>query len=183
MAHCCFVTGHGCTFTKSYTVLAWQLTTANIKHVLSLGWERESARDSLDRTNRWRGGFPPCLFLSNISSPHRFLQDSPCLQSVTCLCNVPLCCLSAFGGLCFACNVYLMVFRSTSTSTSRLAEKPGQDTQLITVDEKLVRIPPWSTWHTDWCLSGLLSSNYPPGKTVKKLPNPNLLPKWACIGQ
>ncbi|XP_011614110.2 NADH dehydrogenase [ubiquinone] iron-sulfur protein 4, mitochondrial [Takifugu rubripes] len=27
--------------------------------------------------------------------------------------------------------------RSTSTSTSRLAEKPGQDTQLITVDEKL----------------------------------------------
>ncbi|XP_038559934.1 NADH dehydrogenase [ubiquinone] iron-sulfur protein 4, mitochondrial [Micropterus salmoides] len=27
--------------------------------------------------------------------------------------------------------------RSTSTSTLRLAEKPGQDTQLITVDEKL----------------------------------------------
>lgn len=149
MARCCFVTGHGCTFTKSYTVLVWQMTTANIKHVLSLGWERESARDSPDRTNRWRGGIPPCLFLFTVSSPRRFLQDSQWLQSVTYLCNFCLCCLPAFDGFCFACNVFLMIFRSTSTSTLRLAEKPGQDTQLITVDEKLVRIPPCSTWHTD----------------------------------
>lgn len=50
-----------------------------------------------------------------------------------------------FVWLCLASDVYLMVFRSASTSTSRLAEKPGQDTQLITVDEKLVRIPPRAT--------------------------------------
>lgn len=50
-----------------------------------------------------------------------------------------------FVRLCLASDVYLMVFRSASTSTSRLAEKPGQDTQLITVDEKLVRIPPCAT--------------------------------------
>ncbi|XP_035496791.1 NADH dehydrogenase [ubiquinone] iron-sulfur protein 4, mitochondrial [Scophthalmus maximus] len=36
-----------------------------------------------------------------------------------------------------ACRMFLNPIRSTSTSTSRLAEKPGQDTQLITVDEKL----------------------------------------------
>lgn len=171
MAHCCFVTGHGCTFTKSYTVLAWQLTTANIKHVLSLGWERESARDSPDRTNRWWGGFPPCLFLFTVSSPRRFLQDSQWLKSVTCLRNFLLCFLSAFGSLCFACNVYLMVFRSTSTSTSRLAEKPGPDTQLITVDEKLVRITLWSAWQIDVCLICCLPITFLE-KILKNSPNP-----------
>lgn len=59
--------------------------------------------------------------------------------------NLPICCMSGLGEFFSASNVYLMVFRSTSTSASRLAEKPGQDTQLITVDEKLVRIPPRST--------------------------------------
>uniref|UniRef100_A0A3B3U7X5 Uncharacterized protein n=1 Tax=Poecilia latipinna TaxID=48699 RepID=A0A3B3U7X5_9TELE len=37
------------------------------------------------------------------------------------------------------CN--LTTLKSASTSASRLAEKAEQDTQLITVDEKLVRIP------------------------------------------
>ncbi|XP_026177199.1 NADH dehydrogenase [ubiquinone] iron-sulfur protein 4, mitochondrial [Mastacembelus armatus] len=36
-----------------------------------------------------------------------------------------------------ASKMFLNPIRSTSTSISRLAEKPGQDTQLITVDEKL----------------------------------------------
>ncbi|XP_078107309.1 NADH dehydrogenase [ubiquinone] iron-sulfur protein 4, mitochondrial [Sander vitreus] len=36
-----------------------------------------------------------------------------------------------------AYKLVLNPIRSTSTSTSRLAGKPGQDTQLITVDEKL----------------------------------------------
>ncbi|XP_074495340.1 NADH dehydrogenase [ubiquinone] iron-sulfur protein 4, mitochondrial [Sebastes fasciatus] len=36
-----------------------------------------------------------------------------------------------------AYKLALNPLRSTSTSTSRLAEKPGPDTQLITVDEKL----------------------------------------------
>ncbi|XP_053180688.1 NADH dehydrogenase [ubiquinone] iron-sulfur protein 4, mitochondrial [Scomber japonicus] len=36
-----------------------------------------------------------------------------------------------------ASKMFLNPIRSTSTSTSRLAEKSGQDTQLITVDEKL----------------------------------------------
>merc|ERR1712083_1010443 len=36
-----------------------------------------------------------------------------------------------------ASKLALNPIRATSTSTSRLAEKPGQDTQLITVDEKL----------------------------------------------
>lgn len=157
MARCCFVTRHGCTFTKSYTVLPWQMTTANIKHVLSLGWERESARDSPDRTNRWRGGFPPYFFHFTVYSPRCILQDSQRLQSVIWLCYLFVCLwLFIFW---FMCNGCLMIFRSTSTSTSRLAEKSGQDTQLITVDEKLVRIPPRSTWHTDCFLSLLLSSN------------------------
>lgn len=60
-------------------------------------------------------------------------------------------------------------FRSTSTTASRLAEKPGQDTQLITVDEKLVRSPPRSTGHTNWGLSDvLLITSLESG--VKKLP-------------
>lgn len=153
MTNCSFVTGHCCTFTKSYSVLAWQLTTAKIKHVLSLGWERESARDPPDRTNRWRGGFPT-------SSPafHCILAlpIPPRLSAVKCVCLIDISiswlCLTVF---CCAFTVLLMVFRSTSTSTSRLAEKPGQDTQLITVDEKLVRIPSCSTWPTDGCLSDL----------------------------
>uniref|UniRef100_A0A672ZXA5 NADH dehydrogenase [ubiquinone] iron-sulfur protein 4, mitochondrial n=1 Tax=Sphaeramia orbicularis TaxID=375764 RepID=A0A672ZXA5_9TELE len=36
-----------------------------------------------------------------------------------------------------ASKMFLRPIRSTSTSTARLAEKSGQDTQLITVDEKL----------------------------------------------
>lgn len=114
------------------------------------------------------GGIPSLSLPFHCVLAHRFLEDSQCLQSVTCLCSLPLCCLSASGHLGIACNVYLMfLFRSTSTSTFRLAEKSGQDTQLITVDEKLVRIPPCSTWHTDWCLSDLPSSNYLSGKNCQ----------------
>lgn len=175
-AHCGFVTAQCCTFTKSYTVLAWQLTTANIKHVLSLGWERESASDAPDRTNRWRGGFPPCLCL--FPAVWSRIPGSPNVSLVWVIhlfdARLP------FVWLCLASDVYLMVFRSTSTSTSRLAEKPGQDTQLITVDEKLVRIPPRATWPTDWCLSD------PPITFLekKKVQNPPyLLPEWAWSGQ
>ncbi|KAF1389416.1 hypothetical protein PFLUV_G00073200 [Perca fluviatilis] len=48
--------------------------------------------------------------------------------------------LLGLGRLSAVNAVYKLVLnpiRSTSTSTSRLAGKPGQDTQLITVDEKL----------------------------------------------
>ncbi|KAI9536984.1 NADH dehydrogenase Fe-S protein subunit 4 ndufs4 [Dissostichus eleginoides] len=46
-------------------------------------------------------------------------------------------CLGRVSVLNAAYKLALNPIRSTSTSTSRLAEKPGQDTQLITVDEKL----------------------------------------------
>ncbi|XP_061586061.1 NADH dehydrogenase [ubiquinone] iron-sulfur protein 4, mitochondrial [Cololabis saira] len=42
--------------------------------------------------------------------------------------------LSAFN---VASKLFLSPARSTSTSVARLAQKPGQDAQLITVDEKL----------------------------------------------
>ncbi|XP_034094393.1 NADH dehydrogenase [ubiquinone] iron-sulfur protein 4, mitochondrial [Gymnodraco acuticeps] len=46
-------------------------------------------------------------------------------------------CVGRVSVLNAAYKLALNPIRSTSTSTSRLAEKPGQDTQLITVDEKL----------------------------------------------
>lgn len=166
------MTAQCCTLTKSYTVLAWQLTTANIKHVLSLGWERESASDAPDRTNRWWwwGEF----FFPVVQS---WIHSSPNVSLVWVIhlfdARLP------FVRLYLASDVYLMVFRSASTSTSRLAEKPGQDTQLITVDEKLVRIPARATWPTDWCLSD------PPITFLeKKVQNPPyLLPEWAWSRQ
>lgn len=166
MTNCSFVTGHRCTFTKSYSVLAWQLTTAKIKHVLSLGWERESARDPPDRTNRWWGDFLSCLSFHCILAlliPPRWSA----VDSYICLLNRHIHFMPVFVSFCYAFIVLLMVFRSISTSTSRLAEKPGQDTQLITVDEKLVRIPSCSTWPTDGCLSDL-----PITFLEKNIPNP-----------
>lgn len=156
MAHCHFVMGHGCTLTKSFTVLAWQLTTANIKHVLSLGWEWESARDSPDRTNKWWwGGFPSCCFLFTAPPPHRLLQDRQWFQSVTCLCNLLLCHLCAFGALWFVCNDYIMVFQvykhinvevGRETRTRHAAYyswwEIGKDSSLFNVSRRLVFV--WS---------------------------------------
>lgn len=85
-------------FTKSCTVLAWQLSTDSVRHVLSLGWERESARDSPDRTNSWQGGFPPCCLLFTVSSKIVSLWGYKLFVQR----------LSLWGLLFEACNVYLM---------------------------------------------------------------------------
>lgn len=81
------------------------------------------------------GSLCPCLVVWSPTPP----------QHIACLGHSLLDACLPFVWLYLASDVYLMVFRSASTSTSRLAEKPGQDTQLITVDEKLVRIPPGAT--------------------------------------
>ena len=155
MARYSFVTGHGCTFTKSYTVLAWQLTTANVKHVLSLGRERQSARDSPDRTNMWRGN-------SLLISSYFTIYPCPVIScEIVSVCRVKLihhsllCCSS--GGLCwFVCNVYPMVFqvykhinmeagRETRTRHATYYSwwEIGKDPSLFNVTHQLVFV--WST--------------------------------------
>lgn len=87
------MTAQCCTLTKSYTVLAWQLTTANIYHVLSLGWERESASDAPDRTNRWWWWGE---FFFPVSLPCGPVLDTQLPQRVARLGHSPFWCSSAF---------------------------------------------------------------------------------------
>lgn len=133
---------------------------ANIKRGLSLAGEWEPARNSPDRTNGAREG-GNSLPVSSFS-----LSPLPATFSKTVnFCWVQLVyvisfLLPVFGALSLARNVYpTLPCRSTSTSAWRLAEKPGQETQLITVDEKLVRIPPSLMWNTGCFLPDVALSN------------------------
>lgn len=169
-------------FTKSHTVLAWQLTTANIKHVLSLGWERESASDAPDRTNRWRGeGGAPCLCLFPVSLPCGLLQHTQRSQRVARLGHSPFWCLSAFclallgiwhlpNGFQVYKHINIEAGRETRTrhATYYCWWEIGKDPSLYNVTHRLVFV--WS-------------ANYFPGKK-KRVPNPPyLLPEWAWSRQ
>lgn len=177
MAHCGFVTAQRCTLTKSYTVLAWQLTTANIKHVLSLGWERESASDAPDRTNRWWGWGEFFFPVSLCCGP---VLDTRLPQCVARLGHSPFWCSSAFcpallgiwrlpNGFQVCKHINIEAGRETRTrhATYYCWWEIGKDPSLRNVTHRLVFV--WS-------------ANYFSGKKEVQNP-PYLLPEWAWSRQ
>lgn len=172
------MTAQCCTSTKSYTVLAWQLTTANIKHVLSLGWERESASDAPDRTNRWRGGFPPCLCLFPAVWSRMLGSPNVSLVWVIHLFDARLSafCLALLGiwrlpnGFQVCKHINIEAGRETRTrhATYYCWWEIGKDPSRPNVTHRLAFV--WS-------------ANYFPGKKKKVQNPPYLLPEWAWSRQ